>query len=153
MAFWRMQLHPDDASNALKHTAQSLAAGFIGLDFLNPPGDLTDVAATDIEASQRDYWEFAHTMAVGDHVLVIAHHYPYALVRVSGEYNYIRRPVNDIGVWFRHFRAVDDVRYYGDWVTNAGKWERLVMTDTISILHDTTKASFGLIERWLAESE
>ncbi len=53
MAFWRMQLHPNDASNALRHTSQSLAAGFIGLDFLNPPGDLTDVAASDIEASQR----------------------------------------------------------------------------------------------------
>jgi hypothetical protein len=153
MAFWRMQLHPNDASNAVKYTTKSLAAGFIGLDFADPPGDLTDVAAVDIEASQRDYWEFAHTMAVGDHVLIIAHHYPHALVRVSGQYNYIRTRVSNIGVWFRHFRAVNQIRYYGDWVTNAAKWERLVMKDTISILHDPGKASFKLMERWLADSE
>jgi hypothetical protein len=153
MAFWRMQLHPGDSGNAVKHTTQSLAAGFIGLDFVNTPGDLTDIAASEIDVSQRDYWDFAHTMAVNDVVLVIAHHYPFALVRVSGEYNYIRTPVNNIGVWFRHFRPVDEVRYYSDFVTNPAKWERLVMTDTISILHDPTKASYGLIERWLSASE
>lgn len=150
MAFWRMQLHPNDSENAVKHTTQSLASGFIGLDFANPPGDLTDAVASDIDPSERDYWEFAHTMMIGDIVLIIAHHYPFAIVRVSGNYNYVRTPVNKIGVWFRHFREVDEIRYYGDLVTNASNWERLVMTDTISILRDPTKASYRLIEQWLA---
>jgi hypothetical protein len=149
MAYWRMQLHPDEAANAVRHTVNSLGAGFIGLDFANPPGDLTNVGAENIELSQRDYWDFAHTLAVGDLVLIIAHHHPFALARVSGPYNYIRTPVNHIGVWFRHFRAVEDVRYYSDFVTNPRSWERLVMTDTISILRDTSSASYRLIERWL----
>lgn len=149
VTYWRMQLHPDDAANAVYHTTNSLAAGFIGLDFANPPGDLTSVKAADIEMSQRDYWEFAHTMSEGDIVLVIVHHHPFSLARVSGPYNYIRSPVHHIGVWFRHFRAVEDVRYYADFVTNPSSWEHLVMTDTISILKDTSSASYRLIERWL----
>lgn len=148
MAYWRMQLHPGDSPNAVRHTSNSLVAGFIGLDFENPPGDLTDVDADEIEPFHRDYWAFAHTMDVGDLVLVIAHHYPFALVRVSGEYNYVRTPVNNIGVWFRHFRAVDSVRYYSDYITNPASWENRVMTDTISILRDPESASYRLIERW-----
>jgi hypothetical protein len=31
----------------------------------------------------------------------------YALMRVTGEYNYIRSLISDIGVWFRHFRAIE----------------------------------------------
>ena len=33
MAYWRMQLHPNNASEAVRHAVQSLAAGYIGLDF------------------------------------------------------------------------------------------------------------------------
>jgi hypothetical protein len=151
MAYWRMQLHPGNSSKAMYYTASSLAAGFIGLDFKNPPGDLTDVEVKDIESTQRDYWDFAHKMAAGDYVLVIVHHFPYALVKVKGEYNYIRHPDNDIGVWFRHFRAIEVIGYYGDRVTNANKWEQLKMTDAISILHTPDKASYQLIQEWLNE--
>jgi hypothetical protein len=149
MPYWRMQLHPNDASNAMSHTVNSLGAGFIGLDFINPPGDLTNVKADSIEPSQRDYWDFAHTMKVGDRVLIIAHHHPFALVRVSGPYNYIRKPVHHIGVWFRHFRAVSDIRYYADSVKSAKRWKRIVMTDTISILRNHSSASYRLIAQWV----
>ena len=63
---------------------------------------------------QKDYWAFVHEMTQGDCVLVIAHHFPLALATVAGDYNYIRNVDRKIGVWFRHFRAVENVRYYAD---------------------------------------
>jgi len=151
MAYGRMQLHPGKSSEAMYYTASSLAHGFIGLDFKNPPGDLTDVAVSDIETTQRDYWDFAHRMSVDDYVLVIVHHFPYELVQVTGNYNYIRNPNNDIGVWFRHFRAIKMIGYYSDRVTNAKSWNQLKMTDTISILKNSSSASYQLIEEWVGE--
>lgn len=148
MNYWRMQLHPDDGARAVSHTMKSLGLGYIGLDFADPPGDLTDVGRDDIDQAQRDYWEFAHTMAEGDYVLVVAHHYPCALARVSGPYNYIRTPQPELGVWFRHFRRVQAVGYYADFVTNPADWEKTIMTDTISVLNDKQGISYRLIERW-----
>jgi hypothetical protein len=153
MAFWRMQLHPSDSAQAVSHTMKSLGLGYVGLDFADPPGDLTDVDRGDIETGQRDYWEFAHTMAKGDVVLVIAHHYPCALVRVIGDYNYIRAPHQELCVWFRHFRRVEVIGYYADFVTHPAKWDQIKMTDTISALHTRTGKSFSLIERWLRSGE
>ena len=91
-------------------------------------------------------------MAVGDEVLIISHHHPFALVEVAGDYNYIRSRSPEIGVWFRHFRRInkESVRYYADLVTNPSEWQRLVMTDAISPLRDSNSASFTLIERWRA---
>lgn len=149
MNYWRMQLHPNDAANAVAHTVKGLGLGFIGLDFADPPGDLTDVAADDIPQSQRDYWDFAHTMDEGDIVLVVAHHYPCALTRITGPYNYIRDPQNELGVWFRHFRRVETIGFYADLITNPNRWEQIIMTDTISILRDTSSLSYQLIENWL----
>ncbi|MEZ9911036.1 hypothetical protein AB4371_21655 [Vibrio sp. 10N.261.51.A3] len=148
MNFWRMQLHPDDSENAVAHTVKSLGLGYIGLDFANPPGDLTDVDAADIPKSQRDYWDFAHRMKVGDFVLIVAHHYPCALVEIIGEYNYIRKPECDLGVWFRHFRKVKPVGFYSDFVTNPANWQKTIMTDTISILNSTDSISYKLMQQW-----
>lgn len=152
MNYWRMQLHPDDSANAVAHTVRSLGLGYIGLDFANPPGDLTDVDAEDIPQTQRDYWDFAHTMDEGDFVLVVAHHYPCALAQVSGPYNYIRNPEQELGVWFRHFRRVQAVCYYADLITNPNRWQQTTMTDTISILRDTNSLSYKLIESWRADA-
>ena len=58
-----------------------------------------------------------------------------------------------IGVWFRHFRRVKDVRYYGDLKTNAHNWERITMTDTISPLRDEGSLSYRLINEWLASAQ
>ena len=149
MTYWRMQLHPDDSANAVSHTIKSLGLGYIGLDFRTPPGDLTDVDYKDIPKEQRDYWDFAHKLNLGDYVLIVAHHYPVALVKVASEYNYIRRPEEEIGVWFRHFRKIEIVGYYADFVKNPANWEKNTMTDTISVLNTKTGISFTLIEKWL----
>ena len=150
MAFWRMQLHPSESDRSVAHAMRSIGLGYIGLDFADPPGDLTDVPRDSIPGSQRDYWEFAHVMAEGDVVLIVAHHYPCALVRVTGGYNYIRDPAPEIGVWFRHFRRVEVLGCYADFVTHPMEWEKTTMTDTISILHTKTGKSYELIERWLS---
>lgn len=148
MAYWRMQLHPNQPGGALKYSVESLAAGYIGLDFLAEVGDLTSATQSALPENQRDYWAFAHEMAIGDRVLIIVHHFPFAVATVVGEYNYIRSPAPEIGVWFRHFRRVDHVQYYGDRVTNAQSWEQIRMTDTISPLRNPESMSYRLIDSW-----
>jgi hypothetical protein len=150
MTYWRMQLHPSQSNQAVKHAVESLAAGYIGLDFEGETGDISIVAKSLLPRNQRDYWAFANEMAVDDHVLIIAHHFPFALVRVSGPYNYIKLTVPEIGVWFSHFRAVDDIRYFADFRTNARAWRQITMTDTISPLRAASSLSYRLIEEWLA---
>jgi hypothetical protein len=149
--YWRMQLHPNDAEEAVKHSVESLAAGYIGLDFSAEVGDLHTTTKDQLPNHQKDYWAFAHEMAVDDEVLIVVHHFPFALATVDGDYNYIRVPAPEIGVWFRHFRHVKEVRYYGDFKTNAHHWERTTMTDTISPLREPTSISYRLIEEWLSQ--
>lgn len=148
MTYWRMQLHPAEPTAAAQHAYQSLVAGFIGLDFATDVGDLMATEQSQLPAGALDYWAFAHEMAPDDRVLVFAHHFPLALATVAGDYNYIRRPEPELGVWFRHFRRVTNVRYYADRVTNAASWQRIVMTDTIAPLRDPLSASYLLIESW-----
>lgn len=149
MQYWRMQLHPNEPENATRHAAESLASGFIGLDFGVDPGDLLLTTKASLPQGQKDYWAFAHDMQVGDKVLVIVHHLPFALAVVAGDYNYMRTPAPELGVWFRHFRRIErPAQYYGDKITDAHRWERLVMTDTISPLTDPKSASYQLIDTW-----
>jgi len=112
--YWRMQLHPARPSEAVKHSITSLGAGYIGLDFGQDVGDLLLLKMNELPTGQHDYWHFAHTMKKGDIVLIIAHHFPFALARIAGPFNYISHAHPHIGVWFRHFRAVDRVTYYAD---------------------------------------
>ena len=149
MTYWRMQLHPDKPGMSLKYCSESLAAGFIGLDFAAEVGDLHRTTQSKLPQKQKDYWAFAHEMDIGDPVLIISHQFPFALVIISGEYNFIRRPEPEIGVWFRHFRRIKNAKYYADLLTNAHKWEHLKMTDTISPLRDPQSKSYRLIQRWL----
>jgi hypothetical protein len=148
MTYWRMQLHPASPGDAVAHAISSLAAGYVGLDFAGEVGDLLTIEKSSLPQNQKDYWAFAHEMQEDDLVLVVAHHFPFALARVSGPYNYIRSVAPEIGVCFRHFRAIKDVRYYADFKTNALAWERTVMTDTISPLRDQQSISYRLIEEW-----
>ena len=148
MTYWRMQLHPADSEHAIKYSIESLAAGYIGLDFNRNVGDLTKIPQEKLPLTQRDYWAFAHEMKNGDCVLIIAHHFPFALTTIAGKYNYIREKAPELGVWFRHFRKVKSVKYYADYITDANSWQRLTMTDTISILRDSNSLSFRLIEAW-----
>jgi hypothetical protein len=147
-----MQVHPGDSDNAVKHTVESISAGYIGLDFVTDIPDLKTIQQDALPENQLNYWAFAHEMQIGDHALLFAHHFPLALVRVAGEYNYIREKAPEIGVWFRHFRKIDDVRYYGDYTTDARKWEYLTMTATITPLRDPNSASYKLIDEWLGVS-
>lgn len=148
-----MQLHPSESEGAIRHTVESLSAGYIGLDFATDVPDLLTVPQTALPDNQRHYWAFAHEMDIGDRVLLFAHHFPFALARVAGAYNYIRSTAPEIGVWFRHFRKVDNVRYYGDLVTNAQNWEPITMTATITPLRERDSASYQLIEQWLRVSQ
>jgi len=88
-------------------------------------------------------------MDIGDRVVLFAHHYPLALVRVAGPYNYIRSIAPEIGVWFRHFRKIDDVRYYGDFITDVKKWQKITMTATITRFAKQHPRTYQLIEEWL----
>jgi len=142
-------LHPDESGDAVRHTIDSLSAGYIGLDFATDVPDLTMISRDAIQENQRHYCAFAHEMTEGDRVLLFTHHFPFALVRVAGPYNFIRTRSPEIGVWFRHFRKVDDIRYFGDFITNARNWEALVMTATITPLRDPTSRSYQLIDNWL----
>jgi hypothetical protein len=141
-----MQLHPNEAERAAYYASESLSAGFIGLDFETDVGDLLADEDQNILDTQKDYVAFAKEMAKGDKVLVIVHHFPFAVVTVDGDYNYIRRTEPKLGVWFRHFRRVKDITYFADYNTNAKSWEQYVMTDTISILRDPNSKSYKLIE-------
>lgn len=141
-----MQLHPNDADNSAFYANQSVAAGFIGLDFATEVGDLLSDEQKNILAAQKDYVHFANNMEKGDKVLIIVHHFPFAVVTVDGDYNYIRKTEPELGVWFRHFRRIKDAIYFSDYKTNAKSWEQYVMTDTISILNDPKSKSYKLIE-------
>ena len=87
-------------------------------------------------------------MKVGDKVLVIVHHFPFALATVDSKYNYIRVEVPQLRIWFKHFRRVRDVKYYADRVTNAHEWEVIKMTNTVQLLSDKDSASYRLIRDW-----
>ena len=66
-----MQLHPDDSQKSGFYSNQSIAAGFIGLDFATEVGDLLAESQKDILSSQQDYISFAKDMQVGDKVLIM----------------------------------------------------------------------------------
>ena len=150
MTSWRMQLHPNFPGGSTRLSAESLSAGFVGLDFGTDVGDLHRVNRKDLPKKEKNYWAFAHEMAEGDRVLIFSHHYPLALARVAGPYNYVRNPVPQIGVWFRHFRAVDEIRYYSDYKKNAANWKPLTMTATLTPLRKNDSASQQLVDEWLA---
>ena len=145
-----MQLHPNFPGKSAFHSSKCLSAGFIGLDFRWDVGDLHRAKYDDLPHEEKVQWAFAHEMAENDHVLIFVHHYPFALARIAGPYNYIRTPVPEIGVWFRHFRRVTDVRYFSDFRTNATTWKPLTMTATLTPLRSGDSASKQLIDEWLS---
>ena len=87
-----MQLHPSELEESIKHTFTSLNAGIIDLDFAHDIGDLNRLNKNDLPSGQHDCREFAHIMKKDDIILVIAHHFPFALAKVAGPNNYISRP-------------------------------------------------------------
>ncbi len=163
MTYWRMQLHPMEPGAALRHTVTCLAAKFIGLDFGegypgptrrgDDVGDLLRADPAALPETQRGLVAFATEMQEGDYVLVMVHNFPFALCRVAGGYNYVREVPPELKVWFHHFRRVDDVRYYGDFVTDAHAWERIPTPHTISPVRDEDGPVFQLIQRWVGAAQ
>ena len=149
MAHWRMQVHLDDSRNSVRDTVKCLADGYLGLDAPGDGGDLGTVSRDALPASQREAWSFAQEMAIGDRVLVFAHHFPFALVRIAARDNHVRAPIPEHGILFRHFRRVDDARYYADLAPNPREWESIAMTERLAPLRDPNSFSYQLIERWL----
>ena len=149
MTYWRMQVHRDDSRTTFRDTITSLAGGYIGIDASGDAGDLGAVLRDTLSAGQREAWAFAQEMATGDRVLVFAHHFPFALAQIAGRYNHVRAPVPEHGILFRHFRRIDDVRYYADLSPNPREWESIAMTERLAPLRDPNSLSYQLIERWL----
>jgi UDP-2,3-diacylglucosamine pyrophosphatase LpxH len=58
-------------------------------------------------------------------------------------------PLHGHGILFRHFRPVEDVRYYADLAPNPREWESIAMTERLAPLRDANSLSYQLIERWL----
>jgi hypothetical protein len=149
MTYWRMQIHLDDSRTTFRDTIMSLAGGYIGIDSPGDAGDLGAVLRDALPASQREAWAFAQEMAIGDRALVFARHFPFALVRIAGRYNHVRTPIPEHGILFRHFRRIDDARYYADLAQNPREWESIAMTERVAPLRDQNSLSYQLIERWL----
>ncbi len=64
------------ATERAARAVQSLAAGYIGLDFASEVGDLREAQQAALPSMQKDYWAFAHEMTQGDCVLVIRSPFP-----------------------------------------------------------------------------
>lgn len=152
MNYWRMQLHPEDPERSVQYASQSLTAGFIGLGFATEVGDLEFEDESRIPVHQRDYRAFANEMNVGDRVLIIAHHFPFGVCTVTGPYNYIKNVEPKLGVWFNHFRRVNEIRFFADYRTNAQTWEPIKMTDTISPLRNDRTLSLALLREMYGET-
>lgn len=157
MNYWRMQLHPDEARWAMEYASQSIAAGFIGLDFAltedgNVVGDLLADNNQKILSHQNDYFPFATEMDVDDKVLIMVHNRPFAVVTVAGGYNYIRRSEPELKIWFRHFRKIKSPIYFSDFVVGRGGWlqENFVMANTIQPLINPDTISYRLIQEMIA---
>ncbi|AFY69496.1 hypothetical protein Pse7367_1199 [Thalassoporum mexicanum PCC 7367] len=152
--YWKMQLHPTgDKHIAVRHCVRNLMAGYIGLDFDDPDGQICDLRQVDkdlIIEKQRYYRQFESPMKIGDIVLVVAHNIPFALVTVKGEYEYIGKAgAKKLGLHNRHVRAVGDIRYYGDYIVNPENWEKITTTGTIAPITDPETDSYRLVDRWL----
>lgn len=144
-----MQIHADEPRNTVRDTIATLAAGYVGIDAPGDVRDLETMQPRSVSAAQREALAFAQEMDVGDRVLVFTHNFPFALLRIAGSYNYVCSPIPEHGIRFRHFRAVDDVRYYADLAPNAREWESILVTDRMAPLTDPNSMSYQLIERWL----
>lgn len=154
MNYWRMNLHPNESMKSISHTTASLTANYIGLGFLNDPGDLEISSPLPIHQSNNEftYWQFYAELKIGETVAIFAHNLPFALVQVSGEYNYIKSPMPESGLWFNHFRKIENLRYFLDEYTFE-KWINFFENPpptqmTIQRHSDTSKPIYKFIEAW-----
>jgi hypothetical protein len=148
MNYWRMQLHPDDSEFAAVYTINSLANGFIGLDFAQDPGDLEKNNPDSLERKTNNIFGFVYEITTNDIIAIYLHNQPFAIVEEIEEYNYIKKPIAEVNIWFRHFRKFKSVSYYSD-VYGRIKEEHksLIMTNTFSRV-STDSETGKLIQDW-----
>ncbi|MCP4176594.1 MAG: hypothetical protein GY756_02410 [bacterium] len=147
MAYWRMQLHPNDSKNAARYTKKCLSLNHIGLDLGQPRGDLTLEDYDSLEATPNNIKAFVHKISPDDYILISLHHMPFALVTEIEKYNYIKWRVEELGIWFRHFRRFGSISYYSD-LYGQGKNNKITMTNTFSSLSKNTETG-KLITDWI----
>jgi hypothetical protein len=157
--FWRMQLHPGNADQATRYAVQCLATGVVGFDYGEDPGDLVALNGSRKSHNINPHEiEFASENLIGDKVLVLVHHHPFALATIASDYYYLRAKTlaereELFGVWCNHIRRVRDIRYYSDWVKDPNNWESFHKCPTIQKLVDPQSASYKPIQRWLEQTE
>jgi hypothetical protein len=155
-----MQIHPGDFRNrAAGYAVQALAREVVGFSFWPDPGDLRRVELSSLPDNvKKPEVGFATEMNVGDKILVVVHHNPFALATVASGYFYLTSPPSwewgkvvlpELGIGFNHFRRVKDVLHYADYKTNPHKWQRIKTPMTIQMLTDSDGEARELIERWL----
>jgi|CXWL01.1.fsa_nt_gi hypothetical protein len=156
MANWKMQIHPSSQDGqACEYAIEALSDGLIGLDFRfdDDEGDLRLKTKEQIkDTTRRFYYAFCDEMKVGDHVLIVSHNYPFALCRVSSEYHYVTH-AEVLGHWFRHFRYVEVLAYYRDYIVNPKEWPMIRTPNAISPMRDQDTVEYQLVEQWLADSD
>lgn len=153
MSYWRMQLHPNDAEYASFYTINSLANGFIGLDFGNDPGDLEKLKECELEKTPNNIYAFVKEITRTDVVIIFLHHHPFAIVRNVEEYNYIKQPIDEVNIWFRHFRKFKDISYYSDvFGTIKDEHKNIKMSNTFSGVSEDSETG-KLIQGWLRRLE
>jgi hypothetical protein len=146
MRYWRMQLHPNEPEQAAFYTINSLASKFIGIDFIDDMGDLT--LKEELGTTPNNFKAFVHEIKKEDIVLISLHHQPFAVLTEIGEYNYIKRPVSELNIWFKHFRRFNKISYYSDaYGKLKEQHSNLVMTNTFSEASIDSKSG-KLISDW-----
>lgn len=159
MKYWRMNLHPTDEKLQMKCVTESLAAGFIGLGFDvgADPGDLDKINPDDPRVSpqaNKTYWSI-QKIEQNDFVAIFAHNEPIALVKVIEEYNYIKKSLPELGIWFNHFRRIerDKINYFADLDSYKQKELITLYGDNITKMtiqghQDPEKEIYQFIEKW-----
>jgi hypothetical protein len=149
--YWRMQLHPNESESAAFNTVKSLAAGFIGLDFNEERGDLTNLDQNKLETRTNNIKAFVYEILREVAALIYLHHSPFALVMEIEEYNFIKKPVPALDIWFKHFRSVGKVSFYSDvFKRTRTRDSKLKMPNTFSD-ESTDSESGKLIAEWITQ--
>ena len=156
MTYWKMQLHPSgDCRDSFMLAIDALSKKLIGLDFRfdDDEGDLRLKHKDQIkDTTRKSYYAFCDEMQIDDHLLIVNHNYPLAICRVTSDYRYVTDS-KVIGLWFRHFRSIDVLDYYRDYIPNPQNWEMIITTNAISPMRSKDTAESQLVTQWLEDLE
>ena len=149
--FWRMQLHPECETLEERKDCTDLCLKGpqprIGLDFKDKStGDLRNVDPAKM-SGQANYYAFYKPMDIGDVVLIFISSVPYALVRVTGEYEYGADP-NPDEVWCAHHRKVHLLAYIDEHKDQLHSPDDLRTSAAIQRVEDKTGPVYKFIKAW-----